>query len=185
MTTRFSYSNLTELIRKEGRYSAIRGYELMLYHLTVGLGGRNRTVVELGTRAGWSTRSLLAAVNDAGGHLYSIDTVDCGGILKNEPYWTFILGNSLEVARTWDKKVDHLFIDTVHTFDHTLAELRSWYHFIKENGIITLHDTELEKYYDFGVKRAVLEFLKEHPELSFENDTTGEYGLGILRRGRS
>lgn len=192
MTTRFSYPDLKELVQEKGAASAIRGYEFRLYDLTVGFGKRDKTVVELGTETGWSTRALLAAVNDSGGHLYSVDILDFGGILKGEPNWTFILGTSLEVAKTWHRKVDHLFIDTVHTFNNTFAELRTWYPFISERGVISLHDTEYGED-NFGVKRAVEEFLRTHPELSFENDTTGHglhsgkigrgvYGLGILRR---
>jgi len=182
MTTKFSYSDLKRIVEKIGSLSAIEGYEFKLYDLTVKLGVEDKTVVELGTLAGWSTRALLAAVNDSGGHLYSIDIErSCSVLFMDEPNWTFICGDSVTVPQTWSRKIDHLYIDTVHTFTHTLQELMLWYPFITEKGIISMHDTEYDKD-EFGVKRAIQEFLKTHPELSFENDTTAPYGLGILRR---
>ncbi len=120
----------------------MRQHLATLYMLTCEL--NLRTIVELGTRSGESTIALLEAAKILGGQVYSIDINPCleAKRIVNQyglsQYWTFIQGNDLEIQ--WEKPIDHLFIDTTHTFDHTLKELKKYEQFVRKGGIITMHD---------------------------------------------
>ena len=123
-------------------FSDMQPHLVRLYHLTAGILVRDKVVVELGTRSGHSTTALLAAVNDSGGHLYCVDmTASCAKLFSGEPNWTFIHGDDRVVVKSWNKTIDHLFIDTTHTFEHTIFELREWGKWLKPHGVISLHDT--------------------------------------------
>ncbi len=103
-----------------------------------------KTIVELGTRSGESTIALLEAAKRVGGQVYSIDIDPCQEakrIVKQygfEKYWIFIQDDDLKIE--WNKTIDHLFIDTVHTFEHTLKELKKYEQFVRNGGILTMHD---------------------------------------------
>lgn len=171
-----------DVIALSKKPSDVQGQVIRLYQLSAQL-PRDKVIVELGVDNGTTTIPLLAAVNDTGGHLYSVDYRDCSGCLVkagfiNEPNWTFILGNDLEVVKSWDKKIDHLFLDTVHTFEPTLSELRAWGAWVKRpHGIITLHDTDAP---GSGVRKAIESYLRE-TDWTFTN-FDGSAGLGLLER---
>lgn len=167
-----TFSNLLERSKIS---TDISGHLIHLYELTIAL-PKNKIIVELGTREGESTTALLAAVNDSGGKLYSIDIQNCN-IYPHEINWKFIQGNDMEIVKTWNLKIDHLFIDTSHTYEHTLAELRSWGSFVEHLGIITLHDTD-----SIEITDAIKQFLVENSEYSFKNYSEC-HGLGLLYHG--
>jgi predicted O-methyltransferase YrrM len=153
---------------------------IRLYELTASISCKNKVVVELGTRRGNSTRALLAAVNDSGGHLYSVDIGKCGHALSalgRESNWTFTRGDDLEVIKQWNLPIDHLFIDTSHTYEHTLAELREWGGWVKAHGIISLHDIHYRK--TPGVMEAIRKYLSENPSFEF-TEYSGSNGLGVI-----
>jgi len=171
-----------DVLKKASEGSDIQAHLVRLYNLTVEFPVKEKVIVELGVSGGFSTTALLAAVNDSGGHLYSVDILDFSNVFKGEPNWTFILGDDMEVVKGWNKPIDHLFIDTLHTFDQTLMELREWGNWVKQEGIITLHDL----YYPCGERREVWDAIERHIEenigiydfVMFE----GSHGLGLLRR---
>jgi len=155
---------------------------IRLYELTVNIACKEKVVVELGTRKGNSTRALLAAVNDSGGHLYSVDIDNCRlavNSLRGQPNWTFTKANDLKLVKQWSRPIDHLFIDTSHTFDHTLAELREWGEWVKPYGVISLHDIYALKYHD--VLPAIKKYLSENPSFQF-TEYSGSNGLGVIRK---
>lgn len=170
--------NLSNVLERSKINTDISKHLIRLYELTIAL-PKNKIVVELGIRGGESTTALLAAVNDSGGKLYSIDIQNCN-IYPKEVNWKFIRGDDMEVVKTWNLKIDHLFIDTSHTYEHTLAELRSWGSLVQPWGIITLHDTDHTNTCP-GVLKAIEQFLIENPEYNFKNDPEC-YGLGLLQR---
>lgn len=158
-----------------------------LYNFTAKIPVKEKVVVELGVRYGTSTAALLAAVNDSGGHLYSIDIgayPETQKIYKDEPNWTFIQGDDMEVVKGWKKPIDHLFIDTSHTFDHTLNELREWGNWVKLGGKITLHDLYVRDDEKSEVWDAIEQHIKENPRKYNFKVFEGSYGLGVLRRNR-
>ena len=168
-----------DVVERATIWSDIKDHLLRLYDLTVKLPS-GKIIVELGVRWGNSTLALLAAVNDSGGHLYSVDVLPASGGASDylaEPNWTFILGDDLNVVKTWDKPIDHLFIDTTHMFEQTLSELREWGRWVKPEGIITLHDTT-----NIEVMQAINKFMEESPNKYDLTTFTESYGLSLLRR---
>ena len=102
------------------------------------------TVLELGVRSGESTIALLSAAKDIAGTVTSIDIMDCPEAtakvdsLGLSKWWRFIKGDDLEVE--WNESIDHLFIDTAHTYEQTLKELQRFEPQVKNGGVVTLHD---------------------------------------------
>jgi len=162
---------------------------IRLYELTVNLACKEKVVVELGTRKGNSTRALLAAVNDSGGHLYSVDIHRCPyavKALRGEPNWTFTRSDDMKLVKHWSRPIDHLFIDTSHTFSHTLAELREWGNWVKPYGVISLHDLYAPKYPNhvsqgYSVLPAIKKYLSENPSFQF-TEYSGSNGLGVIKK---
>lgn len=174
------YKDVVELAKL---CSDIQNQLIRLYDLTVKL-TYEKVVVELGVRGGNSTTALLAAVNDSGGHLYSVDLLPSRDrattYLDTEPNWTFILGDDMDIVKSWNKPIDHLFIDTTHRFEHTLSELREWGKWVKPEGIVTLHDVSENE-----VMLAINRFMEENPEKYGCTIFPNSYGLGLLRGCKS
>lgn len=172
-----------DVVERASIWSDIKDHLLRLYDVTAKL-PKEKVVVELGVRWGNSTTALLAAVNDTGGHLYSVDLLSPSGgasvYLDTEPNWTFILGDDMDIVKTWSKPIDHLFIDTSHKFEHTLSELRQWGKWVKLEGIITLHDTSNDE-----VMSAINKFMEENPNKYDLEIFPSSYGLGLLRRKKN
>jgi predicted O-methyltransferase YrrM len=40
----------------------------------------------------------------------------------------------------WDKPIDHLFMDTSHTYDQTIKELQKYEPYARRRGVIMMHD---------------------------------------------
>ena len=145
------------------RQTEIHEHLATLNLLTVELG--LKTVLELGTGEGESTIALLEAVRQTGGRVYSIDVSPCEKAHATirayglEKYWTFLQGDSLKIR--WDKPIDHLFVDTYHTFSHTLRELKKYEPYVRSGGIVTLHDIVTWP----GVLRAVNKYVADRPDL--------------------
>ena len=157
-------------------------------------------VLELGTAAGNSTSAFLAAAVKTGGHVWSVDLV--ANPMAPQPwtvaerwtasgYWTFIVGDDMYVEVP-DRKFDVLYIDTSHTYDHTLAELRRFVPMVAEGGTVLMHDTHLEVYggepgppkpgpdSPYPVTRALDTFCAETGR-TWEDDSVTKYGIGELK----
>ena len=174
-----------DVLKRASEDSDIMNHLVRLYELTVQIPIREKVVVELGVSGGNSTVALLAAVNDSGGHLYSVDILASHVTRKRhrgESNWTFILGDDMEVVKGWNKPIDHLFIDTSHTFDHTLNELREWGKWVKLGGIMTLHDIYLQvSSGKSDVWYAIEQYMKENPEKYDFKAFDKSHGLGVLK----
>ena len=174
-----------DLLEKVSEWSDIQAHLIRLYDFTVQIPVKEKVVVELGVRWGTSTVALIAAVNDSGGPLYSIDIgayPETQKLFKGESNWTFLQGDDMEVVKDWNRPIDHLFIDTSHTFDHTLGELREWGKWVKQGGIITLHDI-----YGLGGEKsevwdAIEHHMKENPGKYDFKTFEKSYGLGVLKK---
>ncbi|MHB1861388.1 MAG: class I SAM-dependent methyltransferase [Gemmatimonadaceae bacterium] len=141
---------------------------------------RPELIVELGTRGGESTFSLIGAVRRSGGTVVSVDIEDCARLdMGNQ--WQFICADDVALApkfSAWAKErglaeqIDVLFIDTSHLYEHTKQELAAWAPLVAPGGKIILHDTNMGTWFrrrdgslgagwdnDRGVVRAVEEFL--------------------------
>lgn len=132
-------------------------------------------VLELGVRAGVSTSALLAGVSDHGGHVWSVDRDDCSPVFGGHPHWTFVQGDSLDDIADLPDELDLLFIDTEHTEDRTIAELRLWG---PRSKVIMLHDTDDGSTYP-GVRDAMETYCRESGRVAEFHE--GSYGLGVIR----
>jgi predicted O-methyltransferase YrrM len=175
----FSISPNSALENQMNQATDIHEHLQTLYMLSIELNLKN--VLELGTRTGESTITLLLATKELGGTMTSIDIDSCLEAKEKveqlglEKFWNFIQTDDLTL--NWNTPIDHLFIDTSHTYDHTLAELRKFEPFVRKGGLITLHDIMscppvLDAINDFLVERKNFRFYK-----FFHNN-----GLGILKK---
>lgn len=147
------------------RDSDINEHLLTLYGLVVAT--KSRTVLEIGS--GQSTFALTAAVNETKGELFSIDLTpelsslrlypEAKGLLPTEPRYHSIEGDSKAVG--WDKPIDLLFIDSGHSYELTLLELRKYAAWVKVGGWILAHDTGEFNNIFADCRRAMLDFIDE------------------------
>lgn len=146
-----------------------------------------KTIVELGIRSGVSTKTFLLGCKITGGHVWSVDisevrvpNIHFGPDWGLEPFWTYTQHvDSLDYE--WDKPIDLLFIDTSHTYEQTLAELRKYSPYIKDGGIILMHDSLMDHIKGWGVLRAIKTFLSDNHNYSYY-ETGVEGGLGVLTK---
>jgi len=174
-------------------------------------------IVELGTRGGESTRALLAAAFNTQSTLLSIDFHDCQALqLPFREHWHFINADDLEFGKTeftdWClshslvPRIDVLFIDTSHQYEHTKAEIEIWSSYLSDTAVMLFHDTNLGKgtyarldgsigiAWDNqrGVIRALEELVgRQYDETAFFCDLTDQYlimhypncnGLTVLKK---
>jgi predicted O-methyltransferase YrrM len=162
-----------------------------------------RLMVELGTRGGDSTRSLLSAAKVASSTLLSVDINDCEAIkLSDRSNWHFIKADDVEFGRTgfkeWciehslDPEIDLLFIDTSHEYEHTKQEIETWAKHLAPTGTMIFHDTNMGTGIyartdgslgaawnnHRGVIRAIEEFVgRKYDESSYFCDLTAEFNI--------
>jgi predicted O-methyltransferase YrrM len=103
------------------------------------------TIIELGTRTGESTSAFLAGVSATGGHVYSMDIGPATNEWLHTDLWDFMSADDMsDAAAEWlPDECDILFIDTSHTYEHTLAELRRYVPRVRPGGTVLMHDPEL------------------------------------------
>jgi predicted O-methyltransferase YrrM len=172
------------------------------------ISSRPRLLVELGTRGGVSTRTLLAAAEIANAHVLSIDIEDCSAIdlpagLRER--WTFIHADDVVfagepfatfcAARALPPVADVILVDTSHLYEHTCAEIRNWLPRLGQGGVIMFHDTnmgmdwyrQLDRHIgpgwenERGVIRAVEEFFgRRYDEQTFFTDVAAGFVITHL-----
>jgi predicted O-methyltransferase YrrM len=147
-----------------------------------------KLIVELGTNFGCSTRVLLAAAENIGATLLSIDIDDYSEININEKYkkkWYFEQCDDVHFAQhkldKWkddrgiNGMIDLLFIDTSHTYNHTVQEIEAWFSKLSDHATVIFHDTNVRQLYwrhdnSFGIgwnnHRGVIRALEEYLETS-------------------
>lgn len=86
-----------------------------------------------------------------------------------------IKGYFSDVSKTWDKKIDILHIDGRHYYEDIKEDFETWSKFVKDDGVIVMHDTCV---YDNGF--GVFKYFNEIPlpKINF----THSYGLGIVTK---
>lgn len=110
-----------------------------------------RLIVELGVGKGHSTFALERVAKLCGARLVSVDRYDRSEVCTWEE-WIFTVQDDVEFAAqfgSWsrergiDPKVDVLFIDTSHTYEHTKGEIEAWFPWLADNSKVFFHDTHL------------------------------------------
>ncbi len=112
-----------------------------------------KLIVELGVRGGESTQAFLTASKLTESRLLSVDIDDCSNVVS-DPNWLFHKGDDIILAKqfkSYAKKnkipseIDILFIDTSHTYDHTLEEMKFWFPYLSTKAKVIFHDTNSPK----------------------------------------
>ncbi|MDO9354011.1 MAG: class I SAM-dependent methyltransferase, partial [Solirubrobacteraceae bacterium] len=179
-------------VEKEKYFKENNPYCRKLYETVITF--KAKTILELGVGEAFSTVSLLAAVKETDGVLWSIDKrIFVPGIERIQrtsfidiQRWHFILSNDLEYSKNWNLTVDILYVDTNHRYEQTLKELELYSPYVKKGGAILMHDTLLSGEWDGAparVKDAIDTFLISNPKWKFTEllpNDEGNCGLGIL-----
>ncbi len=138
-------------------------YLFGLSFLTEGKG----EIVEIGTHAGNSLMAMATAqkIKSRGMIVHTIDIEEHPLLRSNLQSvdlldWVdVVIGDSSDVAKSWKKQIELLWIDGDHRYEGTKSDIENWKDFVIQGGMIALHD-----YRDgVGVSRAVYELLVSAP----------------------
>tara|TARA_B100002019_G_C21170787_1_gene548327 strand:- start:190 stop:822 length:633 start_codon:yes stop_codon:yes gene_type:complete len=102
----------------------------------------NPIILELGVQTGRSTKKFLDLCEKKKGRLFSIDIDDCSNI-SNSNLWNFYQtrdDNFEYIKSKVPKKIDVLFIDTLHEANHVEKLIKNYYSMIKNGGFIFIDD---------------------------------------------
>ncbi|WP_084462909.1 class I SAM-dependent methyltransferase [Oceanibaculum pacificum] len=175
------------------------------------LGSGIRSMVQCGHYVGFSTIVLGLVFRYMGikNAMYSMDVHETAHEYTLKWVQRFGLGNyvhcvlrdSSDPANIVDARqyfsgsIESVFIDSAHTYSHTVKEINIWWKEISPGGFMFLHDvSDIAKSYDVdnrgGVKLALLEHLDEFScqamliNSKWKNGSiyTDPCGLGILQR---
>ena len=149
-----------------------------------------KVVVDLGVDYGYSTFSFAFPKI---AHVYGVDCFEGDQYTGVRNTYDFVLEKQRELGldnitfiksfvddleKTWDTPIDILHIDAFHTYDAVKNDFNKWSKFVKDDGIILLHDT-LVTDHPFGVKKFFSEI--ELPKTNFEFC----HGLGVVSKDSS
>lgn len=138
-----------------------------------------KLIVELGVGDGESTFVLERVANLWGAKLVSVDIVDCQkvSIFKDR---IFIKKDDIAFAAEFSgwcrqrnivPEIDILFIDTSHLYDHTVAEIKSWFPYLAPRTKVFFHDTNMSPIFvrkdgstgkGWDNQRGVIRAIEEH-----------------------
>lgn len=120
---------------------------LFLYSLVLGLESQN--ILEFGS--GFSTTSILKALELTGGHLTTLEQrpfnqqhlwFDESVREKNKDRWSYFQGNSLETALSVSHEpYDLILHDGSHTGSIVTADINNVLPHLKKGGFLLVHDT--------------------------------------------
>ncbi|MEW6386417.1 MAG: class I SAM-dependent methyltransferase [Thermodesulfobacteriota bacterium] len=114
-----------------------------------------KLIVELGVGGGESTFVLARVARLCGSLLVSLDINDRSHV-SDYPDWVFIQQDDVAFAREFagwcqkqgvEPRIDVLFIDTSHYFDHTLKEIEAYFPFLADHAKVFFHDTNLSNFF--------------------------------------
>lgn len=184
----------TELEKLMIQPSSMHEHLNTLYMLTVEFDLKN--ILELGTQFGNSTIALLEAVKEINGKVTTVDVDPCEYArkkikeLKLDHICNFIQSDDTKID--WSETIDHLFIDSNHSYDHVTKQLKKYEPYVRKGGLITLHDIVMHQFDSEGnpigklhkknsVMNAIVDFIGERKDLKFYKYFNCN-GLGIIRK---
>jgi predicted O-methyltransferase YrrM len=143
--------------------------------------------LEIGVRSGVSTKALMRGISDAEKkgcyHGCDINKVQLPSICKDS-FLHIMLSD--ELAKTWTKPIDILFIDGDHNYDQVKRDFVNFSKFVVPNGIIFFHDTypPTEKFKSPSLCGTAFKIIDDLRLLkNFESITLPySFGLTICRR---
>ncbi len=110
-----------------------------------------KLIVELGVETGQSTFVFERVAKLCNSKLISVDINDCSNACSWSD-WIFVQKDDIEFAKEFESfcqrhgiepKIDILFIDTSHLFEHTLKEIESYFPFLSDKAKVFFHDTNI------------------------------------------
>jgi predicted O-methyltransferase YrrM len=113
-----------------------------------------KLIVELGVCSGQSTKVFNYINKYRNSKLLSIDINMCN--YENIYNGSFVLSDDIEFASKFSEfcklrnvldKIDILFIDTSHEYEHTKQEIDKWFPYLNEEALIIFHDTNMPGIY--------------------------------------
>ena len=116
---------------------------------------RPRLIVEIGVRGGESRFAFEKAARLSGAFLVSVDLDDCSASCTASPGWHFVKADDVHFARDFGDwcgkrgfapKIDVLFIDTSHLYEHTVEEVKAWFPYLSPTCKVIFHDTNLRNF---------------------------------------
>ncbi|HEV3262475.1 MAG TPA: class I SAM-dependent methyltransferase [Gemmataceae bacterium] len=143
---------------------------------------RPELVVELGTRWGKTTRTLVHAVRPWDGTVVTADPVNAQAHVADLPC-QFVHMDGEELFRVWSTPVPLLFIDTdPHSYRQTRRWLDTWVTtWLADGGVAVFHDVVAARP-EIQVAQAVRDWLREQPRIWHWQEFAGTSGLGLLWR---
>lgn len=144
--------------------------KLKLYETANNLAVNNPIIVEIGSYLGASTSFLATGVKAKDGKVFAVDTWENQGMSEGarDTYEEFLQntyplkqwiiplrGRSTEIAQSFDKKIDLLFIDGDHSYEGVSADIKAWLPKLKDNGTVIFHDWGWAE----GVRRSIDEMI--------------------------
>ena len=101
---------------------------------------RPATYVEVGCRNGETLRQIMPVAKELKTQVYAVDIRK--SVESNLPKGVnFICGDSFEIGKKWNSKIDMIFIDADHRSKFVLRDFETYSQWVRRNGIILLHDT--------------------------------------------
>ena len=126
-------------------------------------------ILELGVQSGVSTNKFLEICNKNDGYLYSIDIDDCSSV-ANDKRWKFIRcrdDNFEYIKSLIPKKLDIIFIDTLHEAAHVNKIIYNYYDQLEVGGFIFIDDVSHLPYIDENKKSSF--YCEINNKETFEN----------------
>lgn len=148
----------------------------------------SKLIVELGVGDGESTFVLERVARFWGAGLVSVDIEDCRDV-SSYAKRIFVKQDDISFAgifKDWCRErmlapeIDILFIDTSHLYDHTVAEISSWFPFLAERSKVFFHDTNMKAVFSrrdgttgqgWDNERGVIRAIEEYFETSFDESS--------------
>lgn len=99
-------------------------------------------ILEFGVQLGSSTKYFLDLCKEKNGKLYSVDIDDCSKLF-NSNYWKFIQSrddNFDYISGKIPKKLDVIYLDTIHTAKHVEKIFNHYYKYLNKNGFFIVDD---------------------------------------------
>lgn len=148
-----TWPRLLEVRKRINKRTDISSHLRMMFLETVKI--KPKMIVELGVKRGESTYALSRAAMVTRAKLISVDIRDhrCALAWKK---WYFVQMDDLEFAsifKSWcqrhhiNPKIDVLFIDTSHEYEHTLKEIKAFLPHLSSKAMIIFHDTNCSDWY--------------------------------------
>lgn len=164
------------------RKTDISDHLAMLF--TESLNIESKLIVELGVGDGESTFVLERVANLWGAKLVSVDIDDRAEVSSFKDR-IFVQSDDISFAaefpdwcrrRGFEPVIDILFIDTSHLYDHTVAEIRSWFPYLASRCKVFFHDTNMREVFvrkdgstgkGWDNQRGVIRAIEEHLDTTF------------------